>query len=430
VGVAIHSFWQGWSGDDIQVMVGFDTEGNIYNYSVLHHTETPGLGDVMEPFFREYGNPRRNIIGRNPGEGLLRLVNDGGDIDAMTAATITARAFLNAVNKAYAAFRDGYVDLTPSRPPVDLKSGLIVVLPEFDNNPAAESFRPQFQFTDLPVIFPATRRGEPVGFAVHTYTNNGRNGQMQVMVGFDTEGNITGYYVLHHIETPDFVVGMDRWFKDDAYPGRNIIGRNIAQGLLILEDDGGDVDAVTGSTRTARAILEAVNKAHSALHNEPIDLESAIRAIFPDFDNDPIAEVREVFLVGGNSLYEFPVWRDNEWLGLAIHTFTENGFGGNIHLMVGFDTKNNIIDYYIMYHNETPRWVEGMETWFSEEAYPQRSIIGRNLWQGLLALTDDGGDIDIDGATRATVTARAMLEAINRAMMAFQPIKEGEPSID
>ena len=265
VGVAVHSFWQGWSGGDIQVMVGFDNEGNIYNYSVLHHTETPGLGDAMEPFFRTEGNPRRNILGRNPGESLLRLTNDGGDIDAMTAATVTARAFLNAVNKAYAAFRDGYVemDLTPLPIELDLESGLRAVLSDFDNNPIEKVGQVSIGEGYYLYIFPAFKGNEPIGFAIHTFTNNGHEGSIHLMIGFDMQRNITGYYVLHHNETPRWVEGMETWFSDEAYPQRNIIGRNLlSQGLLTLTNDGGDIDidGATGATVTARAMLEAINK--------------------------------------------------------------------------------------------------------------------------------------------------------------------------
>ena len=47
-----------------------------------------------------------NIIGMNPGDGYLTVSNDGGQIDAITASTITSRAFLNAVNSAYKALSD------------------------------------------------------------------------------------------------------------------------------------------------------------------------------------------------------------------------------------------------------------------------------------------------------------------------------------
>ena len=45
-----------------------------------------------------------DITGKNPGDKPLTVSKDGGEIDAITASTITSRAFLNAVNAAYAAY--------------------------------------------------------------------------------------------------------------------------------------------------------------------------------------------------------------------------------------------------------------------------------------------------------------------------------------
>ena len=60
-------------------------------------------------WFKE-GN-KGSIVGMNPGESPLVVKNDGGQIDAITASTITTRAFLNAVNAAYSAYKgnpDGF----------------------------------------------------------------------------------------------------------------------------------------------------------------------------------------------------------------------------------------------------------------------------------------------------------------------------------
>jgi electron transport complex protein RnfG len=56
----------------------------------------------MEEWFRTDKN-RQNIIGRDIIKGNLKVAKDGGDVDAITAATISSRAFLDAVNLAYAA---------------------------------------------------------------------------------------------------------------------------------------------------------------------------------------------------------------------------------------------------------------------------------------------------------------------------------------
>lgn len=103
VGAAVESNTKkGFSGE-IRVIVGFDKDGKLLNYSVLQHAETPGLGAKMQEWFRSDKN-KQSVIGRNLSSGELKVTKDGGDVDAITASTITSRAFLNAVNRAYSAY--------------------------------------------------------------------------------------------------------------------------------------------------------------------------------------------------------------------------------------------------------------------------------------------------------------------------------------
>lgn len=100
VGAAVESFtMDGFSGY-IKVMVGFEANGTIRNYTVLQHQETPGLGSKMQEWFRTDKN-RQSILGVNPGSVSLTVAKDGGTVDAITASTITSRAFLHAVQRAY-----------------------------------------------------------------------------------------------------------------------------------------------------------------------------------------------------------------------------------------------------------------------------------------------------------------------------------------
>ena len=100
VGAAVETMTKSGFSGPITIMVGFDKEGNIVNYSVLSHSETPGLGSKMGTWFREKGS----FIGKNPSTVNLTVFKDGGDIDAITAATISSRAFLAAVKNAYNAY--------------------------------------------------------------------------------------------------------------------------------------------------------------------------------------------------------------------------------------------------------------------------------------------------------------------------------------
>ena len=103
-------------GGELKVLVGFNAEGKIYNYSLLAHTETPGLGSKADKWFGAYDPAKgekavsheestKSILGMNPGEAPLTVSKDGGAVDAITASTITSRAFLNAVNAAYQAYK-------------------------------------------------------------------------------------------------------------------------------------------------------------------------------------------------------------------------------------------------------------------------------------------------------------------------------------
>ncbi|MFP4525140.1 MAG: RnfABCDGE type electron transport complex subunit G [Bacteroidales bacterium] len=104
VGVAVETFTtKGFSGE-FRLMVGFNDDGTINNISVLEHAETPGLGDKMESDKSDWSEQFYN---KSPEEFNLAVKGDGGDVDAITAATITSRAYCDAVERAYKAFKKG-----------------------------------------------------------------------------------------------------------------------------------------------------------------------------------------------------------------------------------------------------------------------------------------------------------------------------------
>ena len=103
LGAAVESMTLGFSGD-LKILVGFDTKGDILGYTILETSETPGLGAKADVWFQE--GSKGSIIGKNPARDKLGVKKGGeGDVDAITASTITSRAFLKAVNQAYAAYR-------------------------------------------------------------------------------------------------------------------------------------------------------------------------------------------------------------------------------------------------------------------------------------------------------------------------------------
>ncbi len=103
LGAAVESTTGGFGGD-LKVLVGFNPEGKILGYTILETAETPGLGAKADKWFHKGG--KGDIIGKDPATFKLGVTKGGeGDVDAITASTITSRAFLLAVNNAYKAYK-------------------------------------------------------------------------------------------------------------------------------------------------------------------------------------------------------------------------------------------------------------------------------------------------------------------------------------
>ena len=87
-------------GGGLTIMVGLSKDFQVLGYTVLLSNETPGLGAKADEWFQKGG--KGEIVGKTAGQ--LATTKDNGEIDAITASTITTRSFLRAVNNAYAEY--------------------------------------------------------------------------------------------------------------------------------------------------------------------------------------------------------------------------------------------------------------------------------------------------------------------------------------
>lgn len=121
VGYAVETLSELGFGGPVSLMVGFTPAGEVINVNVLRQTETPGLGTKMA----DEGNPlissikgqqleQKKLVG-----GKLAVTKDGGDVDALTAATISSRAYVDAINRAWMAFKS----VSTGEMPADAASG-------------------------------------------------------------------------------------------------------------------------------------------------------------------------------------------------------------------------------------------------------------------------------------------------------------------
>jgi electron transport complex protein RnfG len=104
IGTAVKTYSNKGYAGLVEIMVGFNPDMTINSTAVLKHKETPGLGDKMSKSKSDWSN---QFTGKNPAEFTLKVKKDGGDVDAITAATITSRAFCDAVKRAYETYEKG-----------------------------------------------------------------------------------------------------------------------------------------------------------------------------------------------------------------------------------------------------------------------------------------------------------------------------------
>jgi electron transport complex protein RnfG len=101
VGKAINTFSKNGFGGEIRFMVGILPDGKINGISLLSHAETPGLGDKLDANKSDFIEKVLAKYDKNPETFVFKVSKDknGGDVDAITAATISSRAFCEAITK-------------------------------------------------------------------------------------------------------------------------------------------------------------------------------------------------------------------------------------------------------------------------------------------------------------------------------------------
>jgi electron transport complex protein RnfG len=216
VGIVFRVFPRGYAGP-IPIMVGLDRAGAVTGVRIASAaegmSETPGLGaKITEQSFTE------QFIGKCA--AAIGLKRDGGEIDAITAATISSRAVCSGIKQGIETYAE-YVDSG-----IDKRCVLTT----------AQQFVEIIEDT----LWYATRGGETLGI-VFVGVTDGYADRIEFMVGVDMTGTITGVDILYSAETPG-------------------IGELIREQEFL--DSFGDAmpDAITGATVSSQALIDAVGK--------------------------------------------------------------------------------------------------------------------------------------------------------------------------
>lgn len=136
----------------------------------------------------------------------------------------------------------------------------------------------------------------------------------------------------------------------------------------------------------------------------------AIREVLPDCDNQPDQTVHT------NGAWRFFVARRADtYVGAAVESRSEKGYGGPIVVMIGFNADGTIRQVKVIAQNETP----GLGSKVADPRFLATRFAreGQDPAKVRWAVKKDGGDID--GITGATISSRAVTEAVRRAVAAY-----------
>lgn len=281
VGYAIETYTDAGFAGLIEIMVGFDMESQIVGFKVLKHEETPGLGAKIQEWFTSpapNGDLIRDVRGVDMSKvSPLKVTKDGGKVDAITAATISSRAFIDAIERAYRV----YQSLIGEGSPVAQATESSCALPEREViDSLFSTMLPAYRLVDkaksgatddgtpwLTQSYGTNDMSQTTGLLVVTTSDNDYEGRcLPMLVCFDNRGALTAFAIAD-VNATGKLLSISRNYGGNpesaiAKPSKSsLIGKKVTASSLKLREDGGAIDAVTGSTVSSRAILQGIARA-------------------------------------------------------------------------------------------------------------------------------------------------------------------------
>ncbi|MDY3111936.1 MAG: RnfABCDGE type electron transport complex subunit G [Porphyromonas sp.] len=321
------------------------------------------------------------------------------------------------------------------------------IVPAFDNNPYEEQDTVALESEPRPlIVYPAMKGGQPVGYAIETYTDAGFSGHIDIMVGFDMQSQIVGFKVLKHEETPGLGAKIQEWFTSPA-PNADLI-RDVRRldmsqaSPLKVSKDGGKVDAITAATISSRAFIDAIERAYRVYQSvvgeggptaQPTESNCALpeREVIDSLFNTLLPAYRLVDKAKSGTTDDGTPWliqsygtNDmSEATGLLVVTTSDDDYEGRcLPLLVCFDNNGALAAFAIADLNAKGKLISISNEYGGNQdpattKPSKKSLIGKKVTPASLKLRKDGGSID--AVSGSTVSSRAILQGIARAQRIF-----------
>ena len=136
---------------------------------------------------------------------------------------------------------------------------------------------------------------------------------------------------------------------------------------------------------------------------------NAIKEMVGDFNNNPFEEKTAL---SGNEVELYPARQDGNITSVAVKSFSNQGFGGKIELILGILMDGTVTGYKVTQQNETP----GLGSKITEEKFSHQ-FVSLNTHSDQFKLSKDGGEID--AITGATISSKAVIDAVQKAISAY-----------
>ncbi len=177
---------------------------------------------------------------------------------------------------------------------------------------------------------------------------------------------------------------------------------------------------ITGVSAVSLGYVYSITKAPIDASKQVKELAAISEVVYPGFDNKPNEEVLYIDDVTGNGKLElYPARKDGKVTSVAIKTYTNNGFSGRIEMIIGFFLDGTINKYKVTSQMETP----GLGTKITEDKF-KTQFEGKNPKYFKLQVKKDGGDVD--AVTAATISSRAVANAVDRAYKSYIKFDAGK----
>jgi electron transport complex protein RnfG len=244
VGYAVKTLSPNGFNGDIELMVGFNADGIINNIEVLSQAETPGLGANMSSADNAL---LKSFVGKKASKMDMRVKKDGGEVDALTAATISSRAYAEAVGFAYEAVKKYESENTEQggfNATCFVEGSSVVGNEVIDGN----------------LVEIIGKDDQRIGCVIYTSAQGySRAVPVSLAVFFDTNSTIVDVAVVEQQETPSLGGKMT---EEGNVLLSSVKGKDASKLNFALRNSGGDIDAITSATISSRAYAKAVEEAY------------------------------------------------------------------------------------------------------------------------------------------------------------------------